>query len=201
MQPTSPSSTEPLPQTRRSAFIPTAFRFILMFSMLAAQISAPSAAADQAIAGEYELKAAMLYHLIQFVDWPSAAYPGAQAPHLLCVLGSDPFGNSLTSLASKQTLNDRPVQVRHVQNDPSVRACQVLYISSSERNHLGQILSNLQSANVLTVGEMSQFAARGGMVQFALQDKKVHFDINLDAASHSGLKISSRLLALAHIVK
>jgi uncharacterized protein DUF4154 len=201
MQPTSPSSTEPLPQTRRSAFIPTAFRFILMFSMLAAQISAPSAAADQAIAGEYELKAAMLYHLIQFVDWPSAAYPDPQAPHLLCVLGSDPFGNSLTSLASKQTLNDRPVQVRHVQNDPSVRACQVLYISSSERNHLGQILSNLQSANVLTVGEMSQFAARGGMVQFALQDKKVHFDINLDAASHSGLKISSRLLALAHIVK
>lgn len=201
MQPTSPSSTEPLPQTRRSAFIPTAFRFILMFSMLAAQVSAPSAAADQAIAGEYELKAAMLYHLIQFVDWPSAAYPDPQAPHLLCVLGSDPFGNSLTSLASKQTLNDRPVQVRHVQNDPSVRACQVLYISSSERNHLGQILSNLQSANVLTVGEMSQFAARGGMVQFALQDKKVHFDINLDAASHSGLKISSRLLALAHIVK
>lgn len=169
--------------------------------MLAAQISAPSAAADQAIAGEYELKAAMLYHLIQFVDWPSAAYPDPQAPHLLCVLGSDPFGNSLTSLASKQTLNDRPVQVRHVQNDPSVRACQVLYISSSERNHLGQILLNLQSANVLTVGEMSQFAARGGMVQFALQDKKVHFDINLDAASHSGLKISSRLLALAHIVK
>lgn len=201
MQPTSPSPKKSLPQTGHSALLSASLRLLLLLPLLAAQISAPPAAADQNIAGEYELKAAMLYNLIKFVDWPSAAHSGAQAPRLLCVLGSDPFGNSLTSLASKQTLNDRPVQVRHVQNDPSVRACQVLYISSSERNRLPQILSNLQSANVLTVGEMSQFAARGGMVQFALQDKKVHFDINLDAASHSGLKISSRLLALAHIVK
>lgn len=202
MRSSSPSPKESLPQTGHSALLSASLRLLLLLPLLTAQIPPLALAApEQTTAGEYELKAAMLYNLIKFVDWPSAAYPDPQAPHLLCVLGSDPFGNSLTSLASKQTLNDRPVQVRHVQNDPSVRACQVLYISSSERNHLGQILLNLQSANVLTVGEMSQFAARGGMVQFALQDKKVHFDINLDAASHSGLKISSRLLALAHIVK
>jgi hypothetical protein len=39
------------------------------------------------------------------------------------------------------------------------------------------------------------------MVQFTLEEKRVRFDITLDAASGAGLRISSRLLALARIVK
>lgn len=48
---------------------------------------------------------------------------------------------------------------------------------------------------------MSQFAARGGVIQFALEERQVRFEINVDAASRMGLKISSRLLVLARIVK
>jgi hypothetical protein len=65
---------------------------------------------------------------------------------------------------------------------------------------VGQIFATLKGTNVLTVGEMSQFALNGGMIQFTLIDKQVQFEINLEAASHAGLKISSRLLALARIV-
>jgi hypothetical protein len=39
------------------------------------------------------------------------------------------------------------------------------------------------------------------MIQFSLEEKQVRFYINLDAASRANVKISSRLLALAHIVK
>src|ERR1700693_6193206 len=48
---------------------------------------------------------------------------------------------------------------------------------------------------------MSQFAVQGGIIQFTLEDKQVRFEINLDAASRMALKISSRLLVLARIVK
>jgi hypothetical protein len=48
---------------------------------------------------------------------------------------------------------------------------------------------------------MTQFAARGGMIQFSVEDRHVRFDINLDAASRARIKISSKLLALAQIVK
>jgi hypothetical protein len=48
---------------------------------------------------------------------------------------------------------------------------------------------------------MAQFATRGGMIQFSLEEKQVRFEINLDAASEADLKISSRLLVLARIVK
>lgn len=177
-------------------------RILLVALLLSAQLLAPKAAAAQGdSAGEYEIKAAMLYNVMQFVEWPSSAYTDANSPSVLCVLGWDPFGNSLTSLVSDKVLDGRHVEIRHVANSEQIRACHVLYISSSERKHLAQILSNLSDATVLTVGEMSHFAERGGMIQFALEEKQVHFDINADAASRSGLKISARLLALARIVK
>lgn len=150
---------------------------------------------------EYKLKAVMLYNLMYFVEWPPSAYPDPRAPILLCILGRDPFGSFLTSTVLKQTVNGRPVLILHPQNDKEVLGCQILYISSSERKTAAQIFSTLNGSSVLTVGEMTQFAAHGGIVQFSLEDKQVRFDINLDAASRAGLKISSKLLALAQIVK
>jgi hypothetical protein len=37
-----------------------------------------AAMAQQDSAGEYELKAAMLYNLMQFVEWPASAYTGRE---------------------------------------------------------------------------------------------------------------------------
>jgi hypothetical protein len=175
---------------------------LVFWLVLAAHAAFPQPAAAQGdTAGEYELKAAILYNLTRFVEWPPAAYSNPQAPTVLCILGRDPFGESLSSMVSKQNSNGRPVQIRHIPNDKEVGGCHVLYISSSERKQIAQILSTAARSNILTVGEIAQFAARGGMVQFGLEDKEVRFDVNLDAALRAGLKISSRLLVLARVVK
>jgi hypothetical protein len=150
---------------------------------------------------EYKLKAAMLYNLIRFVEWPDAAYADRQAPIVLCILGRDPLESSLTSTATQETASGRIVLVRQLQNVNDLRNCQVLYISSSERKTAEHIFSTLNGSFVLTVGEMTHFAADGGMVQFSLEEQRVHFNINLDAASKAGLKISSKLLEMAKIVK
>ncbi len=157
---------------------------VLQLVLVALAVNPRMAAAQEESAGEYELKAAIFYNLMRFVDWPDSAYAGPQAPIVVCILGRDPFGDSLASLAPKQAAND----------------CHVLYISSSERKNLAHILSTLNGSSILTVGETARFATRGGMIQFGLQDKQVRFDINLAAASRVGLKISSRLLVLARIV-
>jgi hypothetical protein len=164
-------------------------------------VSVPRAAAQSDQVGEYELKAAILYNLVKFVEWPPSAYPDSHAPTVLCVLGQDPFGEALEMPGKAQNANGRPVSMRRLKNENGIRDCQVLYISTSERKSIPQILSRLKESNVLTVGEMSQFALQGGIIQFTLEDKQVRFEINLDAASRMSLKISSRLLMLAHIVK
>jgi hypothetical protein len=50
------------------------------------------------------------------------------------------------------------------------------------------------------VGESENFVQQGGMIGFFLEDNKVRFEINLDAAERARLKISARLLALAKTV-
>lgn len=177
------------------------FHLSLVFCLLVISMISTTAVGQRDSADEYELKAAMLYNLTQFVEWPASAYPNPQTPFVLCVLGRDPFGNLLESTVLKQTVNGRPVRILHLENDKEVRSCHILYISSSERKTTAQIYSNLNGCSALTVGEMTQFAAHGGMIQFSLEDRQVRFDINLDVASRAGLKISSKLLLLARIVK
>ena len=179
----------------------SSLRLHLSLGLIVMNLLIPRAAVGQDSAGEYELKAAMLYNLARFVEWPASAYADAQAPTVLCILGRDPFGNALAALASNAPGGSRPVQVRRVQGSKEIRGCHVVYISSSERKGIAQILSTLKGASVLTVGEMAQFAARGGMIQFSLEEKQVRFEVNLEAASEADLKISSRLLVLARIVK
>jgi hypothetical protein len=173
--------------------------FLALVGALAVSAQPASAQKDQV--GEYELKAAILYNLSRFVEWPPLAYADSQAPTVLCIVGQDPFGNSLKTLGQKQDTNGRPVSIRQLKNENGIHDCHVLYVSTSERKTVAQILTRLKGSSVLTVGEMSQFAARGGVIQFTLEDKQVHFEINLDAASRMALKISSRLLVLARIVK
>jgi|ERR1700720_1637288 YfiR/HmsC-like len=73
-----------------------------------------------------------------------------------------------------------------LKNENGIRECHELYISTLERKIVAQILSRLKGSNVLTVGEMPHFAVQGGIIQFALEDKQVRFEINLDAASRIG---------------
>jgi hypothetical protein len=53
---------------------------------------------------------------------------------------------------------------------------------------------------VLTVGETEDFAEDGGMIAFLVEENKIRFEINLEAADKAKLKISSKLLALAKTV-
>lgn len=174
---------------------------VLSFVFFLAHVLVPGiATAQEDSVDEYKLKAAMLYNLTHFVEWPVSAYPDRQAPISLCILGQDPFAISLASMIPKETDNGRPMIVRHLQSDKETRGCHILYISTSERKTTAHIFSALNGSCILTVGEMTQFAARGGIIQFSMEDQHVRFDINLEAASRAGLKISSKLLALAQIV-
>jgi hypothetical protein len=200
-----PSRKKPLPRTwgRLLTLLRRGLRiFLLVFCLWNALVARTGiVGAQEDPVDEYKLKAAMLYNLTLFVEWPGSAYPDRRSPIFLCILGQDPFGSSLTSTIPRETNNGRPVLIRHLQSDKETRGCHILYISSSERKTAARIFSTLDGSGILTVGEMTQFAARGGMIQFSLEDQHVRFDINLDAASRAGLKISSKLLALAQIVK
>ena len=147
-------------------------------------------------AREYELKAAYLYNFAKFVEWPAGTFPDDGAPIVVAVVGDDPFRGSLDSVGGKSA-NGRQVVVRRMNVGQDLRFCQVLFVSSSEKRRLAQIVASIQGASVLTVGEMEGFATSGGMIRLTMEDDKVRFEINAGAARRARLKVSSKLLSLA----
>lgn len=150
---------------------------------------------------EYQLKAAFLFNFAEFVRWPANAFAGTNAPFCIGILGDDPFGAALDQTVQGETIASRKIIIERAKQISSLTNCQVIFISKSEKRHLDEIFSALDSKPVLTVGEISDFAQRGGGINFYLDGTKVRFEINPDAAQKSGLKISSQLLSLGKIVK
>ena len=85
---------------------------------------------------------------------------------MICVLGNDPFGPILDKITSGETINGRKIIDKRVSHPQEARDCSILFISSSEEEHLRNILATLHDAPVLTVSDMSGFVEHGGMIQF-----------------------------------
>lgn len=152
---------------------------------------------------EYRIEAEDLHDFAEFVEWPKSANAGNKELNKninFCVLGRDPFGNSLDASVLGHPIGDRePVVVRGKRFE-DFGECDVLFVSSSESKRQLKILNRLSRAAVLTVGETSDFAASGGIIQFVPQGDRVDFLINVDAAGRAGIKIRAALLALAQVV-
>jgi YfiR/HmsC-like len=118
----------------------------------------------------------------------------------LCVLGKDPFGESLDHVVRGETVNGRPLVVRRPRNPAETRTCQIVFLARAERAYQDEILSSIEGASILTVGEDEGFLTGGGIVRFVLEENRVRFEINLAAAEANGLRLSSKLLRLARAV-
>jgi hypothetical protein len=75
----------------------------------------------------------------------------------------------------------------------------VLFIGRTESRRLGRILAALKGRNILTVGDMEGFSRDGGVIRFVVENNRIRFRINVDAADAAHLTISSKLLRLAQI--
>lgn len=150
---------------------------------------------------EYELKAAFLFNFAKFVDWPSNTFADSTAPFSVCVLGPDPFGNALDDALRGKVIAEHAVSVTRIKRVADINGCQILFVAASESHLLPEILVKLRGRCVLVIGETNDFATSGGVIQFTLEENRIRFFINTDAADRAGLKISSKLLALAKIVR
>lgn len=155
-----------------------------------------SATADQR-PSEHQVKAAFLFSLASFVDWPESERVDTLS---IGILGQDPFGDAFAPFLDKQ-IKDRPVQIHRSTRLQELPPCQVLFICPSEVRYLSQILAYLGDRSVLTVGETEGFAAAGVMINFYLEESKVRFEINVEATQRAGLRLSSKLLKLARLVE
>jgi hypothetical protein len=178
----------------------TLFTVLILVMILAIMPAFHEPGVHAQSAQEYQVKAAFIFNFAKFVEWPPDALVDKQAPVVLCILGKDPFSDAFEPL-KKRTVEGRRFTVRQISSVQDVERCQMLYISTSEKDRLPQILKTVRNRHILTISDIKGFSKEGGMITLVRDQEKVTMEINLDIARQADLKISSQLLKLATIIK
>jgi hypothetical protein len=150
---------------------------------------------------EYQLKAAFIFNFAKFVEWPAQSIRAANDPLVICLLGGNPFGNTLQETINHKEVNGKSFRVQQLSSKENACQCQILFVDPAARKQFRALLPTLKAAGVLTVGEDDTFTADGGVIDFKLDGGKVHLEINTAAAEYEDLRISSKLLSLAQVVR
>jgi hypothetical protein len=181
--------------TRFIRHIATTFAIAIALSLSIA----PAARADTAL--EYRIKAAFLYNFAKFIDWPEAAFSTEDAPVIFCVVGPDPFGDSLRGTVDGRKVGGRDIVIRLDVRPDQTTECHLVFSPNAQAGAVARILQQGVRAGLLTVGEGQGFLESGGIISLVVEDGKVRFDVNTEAAEAADLKVSSQLLKLARTVK
>ena len=175
-------------------------RLAVLATALAVTASASAQDLSSAESSEYLIKAGYIYNFAKLVEWPAAAARRGQ-PIVIGVLGNDAFATVLDRAVNGKKIDERTLVVKRLKSkDARDCGCQILFLAAAESARTDEVIQSQSGASVLTISEVPDFANRGGVIALVLQDSKVRFIVNVDAAAQADLSISSRLLALATVV-
>jgi hypothetical protein len=148
-----------------------------------------------------QVKAAYLYNFAKFVEWPPEVFRSPDDPIVICATGDEHTSDFLKQAVSGKKANGRRVEVRLPHSSAEFRLCHILFVGFSDGKHVSDTLEQLRGSSVLTVGQSDQFIRLGGMINLTPTNATIDLEIAPEASSAVGLKISSRLLVVARLVK
>ncbi|MGA7524993.1 MAG: YfiR family protein [Acidobacteriaceae bacterium] len=172
----------------------SAARWALFAGLTAALCGPPSFALAQT-RDERVVRAAYVYNLLQYVDWPQQ-----KSDLVICFEGDPATGEILRTLLNGRTSSGRPIRVALFPPSQELQNCSILYQSDDSTGEAHRALDSIRGRTILTVGESDPFAREGGMVALVNTGDHIRIEVNLDATQRAGIRISSRVLNLATIV-
>lgn len=161
------------------------FLFLLFVSSTYAQVS------------EYEYKAAFIERFTRFVEWPNEIESDT---FKIVVLGKNPFNSSLDDLFTGTRIKKQNVQLIYTDEIEDLTNVNLVFISSSEKRRLKEILIALSKNPILIISDSKGFCKMGVHINMYVDDNYVRYEINQKTIEKSGIKVSSLLFASAKIV-
>jgi hypothetical protein len=178
-------AAEAAPWTRRS--------WALVFCLgLMAPISAAPAVEEP------ELKAAIVFNLLLFIDWPPGREPSQSNALALCMRSGSPLQAPLERLSGRMVRNAR-LEVRVLGPAAAAVGCHALYTDGdeSERARMARVA---ETARAVVIADDTPQANDATSVQLRRLERKLGFDINMPALRAAGVQVSSKLLRLARVI-
>ena len=145
---------------------------------------------------ENQLKVAYIYNFTKFVDWPENRFDSPNSSIKICVIGQNPFGSLVDELSSK-TAKQRPITIQISNTSDEFTSCHIIYFNQFNYVQHQEAIQSLRSVAVLTISDVPGFIEIGGIIEFIVDEGKIHLAINQEAAQRAGLRISASLMEVA----
>jgi len=145
---------------------------------------------------ERAVRAAYVFNLSRYVEWPSE-----KKELVIGFIGPRDTGEFLLKMLDGKKSESRPIHVMLFPSDDELPRCSMLYIADSQAKKIRATLEKVEDKSIVTVGEADSFTQIGGMVGLVKVGELIQMQVNLEATQRAGIKISSRMLNLAMIVR
>ncbi len=99
-----------------------------VFGLAGVLLNAAPAHAEPA-SFEYKLKAVFLLNFAKFVTWPAAAFADSSAPIQICVIGEDPFGDTLDQVVQGEVVQGHTLSVQRPTAGSKLQDCHIAFFT------------------------------------------------------------------------
>jgi hypothetical protein len=141
------------------------------------------------------VKAAYLFRFASYVEWPEAAK--GEGPFVIGVVGADDVAVHLEHLLNGMSVHGRAAKVRRLRDTDDLDGIHILYVGPGAFRSSRPLRQRVIDKPILLVTDHRDGFEGGGVINFIEVNRNLRFEISLDAAERSGLKIDSALLAVA----
>jgi hypothetical protein len=146
---------------------------------------------------EEDVKAAFLYKFPAYVEWRPGTFEQPSSPIVIGVTGDDAVAEALRALVAGRKAGERPVQIRQLAPGAFPVGMHLLFVGRAASSHVPRLAPMAASQGVLLVTDYQGALDDGSAINLLVIDHRVRFEVSLDATERAGLKLSSRMLAVA----
>jgi hypothetical protein len=175
-------------------------RSAVIVAVLLAGVAAPAISLHAQSVSTPGLLAAFIFSFVKFTTWPDDSLRDGNAI-VICVIGHDQVADALVQLTYNKAVEGHPIGVRRIELKAPIADCQVVFAASLDKNTAQELVRAAARHPILTVSDFEDFARIGGVANFFIDGGRMRFAVNPDAADRARLKISSKLLTLARLVR
>jgi hypothetical protein len=149
---------------------------------------------------ESQIKAAFVYNFLKFVEWPAEVFHRPDEPLVVAIVGEGPTAEATEQFLATKQVGERRILVRRVGWEEPLAGVHAVFVTEGDAKKLRYVLAAASARPILSIGEGESFASSGGLIGLVIEQRKVRFDIDMAVAEATGLKVSSKLLALTRVV-
>jgi hypothetical protein len=138
-------------------------------------VAGPTRAPAQTRADESDLKAAFVYNFAKFVRWPQGALAAGEDRLYVCVGDLDPFAEVLERRIQGLTAQSRTIEIQRWDVAREVESCNIVVFDATTAGELAQRREEFEDRHILTIAELEDFAAKGGIINFFRAGTNIRF--------------------------